>query len=381
MGRVKINPKMLTWARKDAGYTYDTLPKNLQKNFILWETGKKLPTWNQLCDISNQLKRPTAFFFRKNPPKTDKINLIEYRKTNTVYESKTPQLNIAIRQFNYKRKKYIELLEDMNYPPIDFSQYTRENKNYEEIALHIRNILGVSIETQKGWIYTSNNRKDYLHYNFLNKWKEEINKLGVLIFEVPRVNLEEMRALCIYHDKYPIILLNGADSVNGRIFSLFHELSHLILKHKAICDTHHENTKESLCNSVAAEILVPKNELLKEKIVKDKKSFIWNDNELTKLSNTYGVSKETILLRLLTLNKTSTKHYTIKKEEWKEYAKKDEKKTGRGTPVKNQIKYNGKMYMSLFLTAYENDIISESEFSESVNLKLNHTEKLAEELW
>ena len=59
---------------------------------------------------------------------------------------------------------------------------------------------------------------------------------------------------------------------------------------------------------------------------------------------------------------------------------KDKKKTGGGSPVKNQIKYNGKMYMSLFLTAYENNIITESEFSEAVNLKLEHTENLAKEL-
>ena len=380
MGRVKINPKMLTWAREDAGYTFETLPKNLQKNFIHWENGEKLPTWNQLCDISNQLKRPTAFFFRKNPPKTVKIDFEEYRKTNLTYESRTPQLNLAIRQFEYKRKKFIELLEDMNYPTIDFSQYTRNNANYEEIASYIRDILGTSLKTQKEWMYTSNNQKDYLHYNFLNKWKEQINKLGELIFEVSRVDLEEMRALCIYHDKYPIILLNGADSVNGRIFSLFHELCHLILKHKAICDTLHDNTKESLCNSVAAEVLVPENEILKEKIVQDKIGYKWDDNELTKLSNTYGVSKETILLRLLTLNKTNSEYYTIKRKQWKEFAKKDKKKTGGGSPVKNQIKYNGKMYMSLFLTAYENNIITESEFSESVNLKLNHTENLAKEL-
>ena len=104
MGRVKINPKMLTWAREDAGYTFETLPKNLQKNFIYWEKGKKQPTWNQLCDISNKLKRPTAFFFRKNPPKTDKINLVEYRKTNMTIQTRSPQLNLAIRQFNYKRE-------------------------------------------------------------------------------------------------------------------------------------------------------------------------------------------------------------------------------------------------------------------------------------
>ncbi|MBE6494693.1 MAG: ImmA/IrrE family metallo-endopeptidase [Methanosphaera stadtmanae] len=380
MGRVKINPEVLKWARIDAGYTFQTLPIKLQKNFVEWESGTKNPTWNQLCDISNQFKRPTAFFFRKNPPKSEEIDFIEYRKKTLATETRSPQLSIALRQYNYKRKNYIELLEDMNFPKIIFSKYTQNDGSTEELAKYIRQILEISVETQKSWIFTKDNRKDYNHYNFLNKWKEQINKLGVLVFEVPRVSLDEMRALCIYYKEYPIILLNGADSVNGRIFSLFHELCHLILGDKAICDIHHDNSKEYLCNTVAAEILVPKNYLLNEKIVKDKINNTWTDDELTRLSHIYGVSKETILLRLVNLHKTSSQFYLAKKEEWEKVNNIKQKKKGGGSPVKNQIKYNGKMYLDLFLTAYENNIITDVEFSEAVNLKLKHTEELANEL-
>ena len=381
MGRVKINPEILKWARVDAGYTFQTLPKKLQKNIVEWESGTKSPTWNQLCDISNQFKRPTAFFFRRNPPKSEEIDFIEYRRSNVATESRSPQLNIALRQYNYKRRNYIELLEDMNLPKIDFSKNIKNEGNMEELAEHIREIIDVDFETQKSWIYTDNNRKDNNHYTFLNKWKEKINRLGVLIFEVPRVSLDEMRALCIYYDEYPIILLNGADSVNGRIFSLFHELCHLILKDKAICDVHHDNSKEYLCNSVAAEVLVPRNYLLNEQIILNKANNVWEDNELITLAHTYGVSKQTILLRLLNLHKISTQFYTTKIDEWDEqFTKFKQRRSGGGSPVKNQIKYNGKMYMNLFLLAYENNVITDSEFSEAINLKLKHTEELITEL-
>ena len=46
-----------------------------------------------------------------------------------------------------------------------------------------------------------------------------------------------------FHEKIPIILLNGKDSVNGRIFSLFHELTHLLLGESAICGDD-ENTQK-----------------------------------------------------------------------------------------------------------------------------------------
>ena len=63
-----------------------------------------------------------------------------------------------------------------------------------------------------------------------------------------------------------------------------------------------------------------------------------------------------------------------------QFTKFKQRRSGGGLPVKNQIKYNGKMYMKLFLLAYENNIITDSEFSEAINLKLNCTDELSNKL-
>ena len=65
-----------------------------------------------------------------------------------------------------------------------------------------------------------------------------------------------MRGLCIFHDEVPIILLNGKDTTNGRIFSLFHELTHLLLGESAICENNESSKEEIFCNAVAGEFLV-----------------------------------------------------------------------------------------------------------------------------
>ena len=59
MGRVKINPEALKWARIEAGYDYSNLPKKIKPKFNEWESGQTMPTWNQLCDISNYFKSLT----------------------------------------------------------------------------------------------------------------------------------------------------------------------------------------------------------------------------------------------------------------------------------------------------------------------------------
>lgn len=384
MGRVKINPEALKWARIEAGYDYSNLPKKIKPKFNEWESGQTMPTWNQLCDISNYFKRPSAFFFRKNLPEHLTLDFIEYRKLDNLdFHIQSPKLTLGIHEAIAKRDMYMELLEDMHSPKKSFSKFKLDSKNINKLAYHIRNTLNVDLEEQKSWLYV-NSRKDTKHYNFINHWKDKIGEeLGILIFEIPRVSLDEMRALCIYYDEYPIILLNGADSPNARIFSLFHELTHLILGETAICDVDKNNSKEWLCNSVAAQFLIPKEDLLNNPLVKNNFSKEWTNKELWDLSNEYGVSRHSILLSLININKAHPDAYNIFKREWDEEFKKqkDNHSGGGGNPVFNQLKYNGRLYSSLLLTAYENGFLSSAEFSEGIGLRLKHINELSEQIF
>ena len=115
-----------------------------------------------------------------------------------------------------------------------------------------------------------------------------------------------MRGLCIFHDEIPIILLNGKDSVNGRIFSLFHELTHLLLGESAICGDEDNTQEEIFCNAVAGEFLVPEVNLTNN--INNKNDFL-SKSSLRKLYNLYGVSEYVILRRLLDINKISQEYY------------------------------------------------------------------------
>ncbi|MDR0912471.1 MAG: ImmA/IrrE family metallo-endopeptidase [Methanobrevibacter sp.] len=317
VSRANINPEILKWARINAGYDESNLPKNLLKNYQKWENGSVKPTWNQLRELANQFKRPSAFFFRKKLPVVKKTHLIEYRQRNNEFiHDKSPGLIYNIRLYENLRKNYIELMERMYLHQKSFKKYMVDFKDVNEVSNHFRNILDVDLNEQKKWFVTDSGSHDFKHYNFLNNWKIALNNIGVLVFESERVSINEMRALAIYHDNYPIIILNGSDSVNSRIFSLFHELNHLILGESAICDLEEENKKEIFCNAVSGEFLVPFEDLNKTEI-KDISSNT-EDNKiesiLLKLSNIYGVSREVILRRALDLNKISKEHYTSKKK-------------------------------------------------------------------
>ena len=374
--RAKINPNLMKWARVEAGYNKKNLPKRFKDKFEKWEDGSVEPTWNQLRDVSNQYKRPSAFFFRTKEPSRDKIDFIEYRRSEISSKYKSPKLIYNIRKSKFKRDNYIEILLNMKVPLIDFSKNKFNSKNPLDFALRIRKVLDISLSRQKKWILNKNNDKDYKHYTFINEWKDAFNNLGILVFETERVSLDEMKALTIYDKNYPIILLNGSDVVNSRIFSMVHELVHLMQGETAICDLDDVLKKEIFCNAVTGEFLVPSKDLIKNPIIKDNNTEEWDDENLMELSHEYGVSKELILRKLLDLKKITSDYYNSKVREWNNTHMNKKEAVGGGSYLNNQIKYNGKMYSRLVLSAYENNIINATDFSEYMGLQLKHIPKL-----
>ncbi len=374
--KAKINSAMMKWAREYAGFTHgheERLPKDIKSKYEAWEKGENSPTWNQLREVSKKYHIPTAFFFMDCPPNFDNLpNMINYRKlvADSIYETNSPNLINNIRKSETRREIYLDLLNELNENILLFKVPKLEHDT-KIFSNYIREILDISLSTQKSWY------KEVNHYNFLNKWKEVLNeKLGVLIFETEGVLLEEMRALCIFHEKIPIILLNGKDSVNGRIFSLFHELTHLLLGESAICGDDENTQEEIFCNAVAGEFLVPEHDLnISINGVTDLLSY----NSLKKLYNSYGVSEHVILRRLLDANKISRKDYISHINSYEESFSKSS--GSGGNYLNNMIKYNGKAYYSVILDAYEVGIINSLEFSKFTDLGKKQIPKLQESFY
>ena len=311
----------------------------------------------------------------KTPPDYDNIpNLINYRKLNVenIFKYNSPYLIENIRSSLNRRKIFIELCYELNENISPFEVFRGELNKYN-LASFIREKLDVSIDTQKSWL-KKENRKDTKHYNFLNNWKEVLSeKFGILIFETYDVDIKEMRGLCIFYEKAPIILLNGKDSVNGRIFSLFHELTHLLLGESAICGDDFKRDIEVFCNAVAGEFLVPTRDLTNN-LVDIPINELLND-----LCNLYGVSEQVIIRRLLDLNIITKNDYDLKIDNINDTT--IASKGNGGNYYRNMIKYNGKTFYSIVLEAYEVGIINACDLSHYTGLKLKQVPMIEDILY
>ena len=64
----------------------------------------------------------------------------------------------------------------------------------------------------------------------------KLEEQDFLIFQAAKVQPEEMRGLSVAYDTFPIIALNRKDEPSARLFTLLHELVHIMTRTSGICN-------------------------------------------------------------------------------------------------------------------------------------------------
>lgn len=304
---VTANNEWLVWARKSANYNKEEIAEkmNVDPDVIdEWENTGNI-SYDDLVLIANHYKRPPTMFFNVNNPvytrRVPDLRTIQSKKSH----KETPKMSFEFREAEIKRQNLLNLeeeLEDFEIPYFTFINV--QSRDTYEIAKLVRDEIRMNAFRRK---------REKLTY-----WIDQVEKLGVLVFQFYGIEPEYMRGYALYHDKLPIIGINNKEHENGQKFTLFHELAHLIIKKDGFSDLNNYflPNNEKKCNQIAAEILVPTKDLSwKMDFLRNKKDL---DKIILKLSNEFKVSKEVIVRRLL--NNGYLKHeYYLNKKEWDNY--------------------------------------------------------------
>lgn len=203
------------------------------------------------------------------------------------------------------------------------------------------------------------------------EWKEIFAKLGILVFETEKVARDEFSGISLYYDESPIIILNGKANHNKRIFSLMHELVHLIQGKSTIGSISPDNEKENFHNKVASEILIPSHTL------KDTEIFHKNSNlNLAGISHKYGVSKQTAVYKLNSIGKITNKEKETLLKQILEKNKPQYKDNGILSYKFKKYKYEGKPYTQFILNAYNNKIITSTKLMRYLDIPIDKINSL-----
>jgi Zn-dependent peptidase ImmA (M78 family) len=379
MVRVEANPtpSVLVWAREVAGLSSDVAARKIgisQERLLAWESGQQRPTFTQLRKLAAVYRRPLAVFYLEVPPKRF-APMQDFRRAAEAGElPNSPDLVFEIRKAHDRRGWALELFEQIEEQPSAVLLPGPLGRDPEVAADQVRRFLNVQIKNQMTW------RADYEAFK---QWRSLIEKVGILTFQATEVESAEARGFSISDQPLPVAVANIKDAPRGRIFTLLHEVVHILLNNGGICDLHETGVSErsrveAFCNHVAGAVLFPQDALFRsETVVRHRKgSSIWADMELAELSRSFGGSREAALVRLLTLGLTTRAYYEEKREVFlKSYAEQREQsrqKGGFAPPHEVALTSAGPTFTSLVVENFNRERITASDVSDYLQIRLKH---------
>ena len=297
MKRVLATPKLIDWACKRSRIDRDYLEAKF-KNLPEWISGKLRPTEKQLEQFAKTVHVPYGYLFLNKPPK-ENIPSLPFRTKSGIKIAKpnSALLNliyaVQVRQEWYKEFAISEDLSEcalVNCATIESSPADQ--------AQEIRKILRYDFK---------NNAKEINKSKPFKYLIDAIEDQGILVMIggiggsniMHKLNAEEFRGYALCDEIAPLILVNGINSESVKMFTLIHELGHLLLGSSDIFKSGQKlnNQIEDWCNTFAAEFLVPTKDL------QDQLIEIENIEESLALNAKYfKVCKLTILERLRDIN-------------------------------------------------------------------------------
>jgi Zn-dependent peptidase ImmA (M78 family)/DNA-binding XRE family transcriptional regulator len=372
-------PEVLAWARKTAGMS---LEQAAQKAVVkvdqlsAWENGVVRPSLAQLRKLATIYRRPLAAFYLSEAPTRFEV-MHDFRRVASGLKefSSSPKLTYEIRRAFDRREWALELLQALGEPPPEFTAKLPFGANVEDAALELRRAIGVTLAQQAAW---------QLDYDAFRNWRKIVENAGILTLQATNIQIDEARGFSISATPLPVVVVNIKDAPRGRIFTLLHEVVHIMLSDGGICDLH-DADEEAFCNQVAGAALFPREALLQSDVVRSHQrgQAVWSQFELQRLSRQFGGSREAALVRLLTLGLTTQVFYDrMKKEFARIYKEQHEKKLeeeGFAPPHMIALSSAGPLFTNLVIENFNREKITASDVSDYLQIRLKHLKDLQAE--
>lgn len=369
-----INPQILVWAREKAGRSIEEVAATFKKGpevVLSWERGTAAPTYVQLEKLAYQVyKRPIALFFFPEPP-AEPDPRQEFRTLpDAEIEGLAPDTRHKVREAMALQLALAELTGGVNPSQRRILRDIAVSAPLSSvvIAQRVREYLGITLEDQRGW-----RGKD----EALKAWRATIEDAGVFVFK-DSFKQRDVSGFSLYDEQFSLIVINSSTAASRQIFTLFHELAHLLLHESGVTkkdDRFVETLSgearrvEVFCNQFAADFLIPREEF--GRVVRQLGT---SDQAVTDLASQYNVSREVVLRRMLDMGLVSAQRYRSQTAQWiQDYENaRAARKGGKGGPsyYTTQASYLSERYTNLAFSSYYRGGISADKLADYLNINL-----------
>ena len=291
-----INLQRLKWCCTDFGLTPEELFSELKisdKTLATLLAGEDALSFPQLRKIADFFGRGLLFFLEAGTASPAKVHSPQFRSLANQKLELSGKMKKLIERVERQREVYLSLLEDLG---------ESERQNFQPPAISSKDIRKAA-ELTRTWL------KLGPKYDF-DSYRKAIEAQGILVFrsngyagewQFPKG--DSILGFALYDARCPVIVVKKEAAKAQQVFTLIHELGHLLLHKESYIDDagdfRDHRGREQEANRFAGLVLVP-DDFLQQIRDADKPDEVSQfDSWLAPYCKVWGVSTEVILRRLL----------------------------------------------------------------------------------
>lgn len=293
--RVPIEPSVLRWAAGRAGLSASDLER-LFPHFAQWVSGELQPTLRQAEELAKKAHIPFGRLLLQAPAEPA-LSVPDFRTVrNSHLDGASSELEDVVASAEARLGWYAEYAAEEGIPAPAIVGLASSRKSPTGVASAVRESLGLPVDS---FLRGQDKVKTLV---------DAMEAAGVLVSRNSvvgnsngrKLDVEEFRGFTLLDEGFALVFVNTADAKTAQLFSLAHELGHVVLNKPGVSDHSEHLEIERWCNRFAAELLAPTAALRKN----------WGTDsplldELTVLSKRSGMSREAVLWRLVDLGLVS----------------------------------------------------------------------------
>jgi Zn-dependent peptidase ImmA (M78 family) len=280
-----------------------------------------------------------------------------------------------------RRENALNLMGELGIDPPPFNHAARLSEAPEAVAGRLRVALGVKVTQQAafsdGW-------------EAWNAWRSAAEELGVLVFQFPKVTLNEVRGLVFPRAPLPVVALNSKETVpEARAYTLIHELLHLMLfnaneESTALRDRRPDaewSRIERFVEIASSHTLVPEDWLERELATQSSGAQRWTVPLIRSLARRFRITPSAVAARLRSSRRMSVQAYEAWRDEWDRYvATLGPARSGPSSPAQKTLGRSGRPFAQLVLQALGSNRITSVDAARYLDLRYHHFDELRERL-
>jgi len=304
-----INPRRIEWCCQDFQVAGEQVAEQLGIGRSTWElvsAGQGGLTFGQLKKLATYFGCGVLFFLEPTPVAEETVHTPQFRTLANRGVDLSPELRRVIEAVEDQRAAYVATLEELDgdgrraFAPPELA-----GLGPAQDAARVRTWLGLS---EKG---------DF------NTYRAAVESRGILVFRLHghhgrwhMPSTSPVLGFSLYEPLCPVIVVRSRFPETLQVFTLMHELGHLLLHRRSSIDLEVESEsaessdrQEREANTFAGQVLVP--EVFLESIQDERRpaKVALFDDWLAPQRRAWGVSSEVILRRLMDAGRLSSALY------------------------------------------------------------------------